>query len=688
MIKLNLYYFQNQSFISIVGSRKFKFILSLFLIILSVFIFALSAIRNYKLTIPYFNSKFDRVCFNAELPKEYKKNVSLLINDEIPLTDKEFPGEFYTDNFNEKNCNSLHVEYQFLVKNLCIEIKGSESEVKNIINNIESVIIFIGDKMYAYNNDEVQNFKTKSSDNGKFLYPPHPESTYWNVYEKSTLNYFVIEFLSVFYEWQNYIIPWILLIVGICLYPRGHVAIKSGVVLGVIFFLGYLFRFNMCTHNPFWFDELNIISIYGANFIDGLGRVFNDIGNPPLVNLIYQIFTRYDNYFELLRMFFVLIGTFGILTVYLLAKDRISKNVGLISAFICAVSLYTISYSQMCRSYIISFTFVPLFTYFLFKVFEKEKLKYYAGLILSGIILINTHLFGLVFLGLNFLYGFDYLCRTKMFNKIRQFIVSFFVIGISVVPYFMITLRKVGVFDENFKSWIVRNTFFDVISYNFGTFWIAVVLAMLCICSVLFRKKLFPDFTEKQNAFFNYLIFFIPIYYVSIFVISTWQNSFSSQYFLIIYGFTVILISIFVEMKYKFLSWMFVLVFICSQIQDTSGWFVHSYRDNDKVIEFETEKKNHFVYNMAQENLAELFDWKNNVLWLTRELYVPDNKYDETELEPIMDRLGNKNSVFLINAYFMHYVDIKKYFGDKADSKYEVSVIMTPLYPLVKISSK
>ena len=274
--------------------------------------------------------------------------------------------------------------------------------------------------MYAYNNDEVQNFKTKSSDNGKFLYPPHPESTYWNVYEKSTLNYFVIEFLSVFYEWQNYIIPWILLIVGICLYPRGHVAIKSGVVLGVIFFLGYLFRFNMCTHNPFWFDELIIISIYGANFIDGLGRVFNDIGNPPLINLIYQIITNFSIEKIVFRTVFVLIGSVGTYAIYLLGKDRISKKVGIVSSFIYAVSVLAISYSQLCRSYILSFVLALFFVDFMFKFFEENKFKNLIGLAVLGILIINNHFFGCVFLLLNFIYGFFIWAERKIFQRLKN----------------------------------------------------------------------------------------------------------------------------------------------------------------------------------------------------------------------------------------------------------------------------
>ena len=59
---------------------KFRFFFAFILILLSICLFVFYSVKNDELYIPYFHSKFQKTCFNIELPKEYKDKVSFVVN--------------------------------------------------------------------------------------------------------------------------------------------------------------------------------------------------------------------------------------------------------------------------------------------------------------------------------------------------------------------------------------------------------------------------------------------------------------------------------------------------------------------------------------------------------------------------------------------------------------------------------
>lgn len=325
------------------------------------------------------------------------------------------------------------------------------------------------------------------------------------------------------------------MIFGLALFPRSK--INLNVVFGIIFLLSFLLRYNKLDNYPLFFDEINLIFWLGGNYTSGLRGLFADWGNPPLINTIYQFVTRFSLDTIAFRTVFVVIGTIGTFAIYLLGKNRITKKVGVISAFVYAVSILAISYSQLCRSYIISFVLGLFFVYFMFNYFDENKPKNIVGMIVSGALLINNHLFGGVFLLLNFLYGICLLCKKRDFSKIKNLIISFLVICCSFLPYFYF--------------WIGNHPLSDIVAFYFGHVSFALLIGAIAVCCVFFRQKLFPHFEEKQNEFLNYLIFFIPMFTLGIYLISLWKSCFIESYFLIVYGFLIILVSTFSEIKCK-----------------------------------------------------------------------------------------------------------------------------------------
>lgn len=671
---------------------KFRFFFAFILILLSICLFVFYSVKNDELYIPYFHSKFQKTCFNIELPKEYKDKVSFVVNGYETF---DYPENKYLLNDSwlpiseEKNVNSLFAAYPFAVKDFKIKISNEQNEAQNIFDSIKCVVIFIGDKSYIFNGNDVRKFSKENKNDSVFVSVPVNDNPILNKYDKFLLNDFVVNFLSVFYLWQNYLIPWLLLIIGFSLLPRGKLRVNYGVLFGAIFLLSFLLRYNKLTNYPFYYDELIIIYCVGGHFANGLIGLFGDWGNPPLINLIYQIITNFQIEKIVFRTVFVLIGSVGTYAIYLLGKDRISKKVGIVSSFIYAVSVLAISYSQLCRSYILSFVLALFFVDFMFKFFEENKFKNLIGLAVLGILIINNHFFGCVFLLLNFIYGIFYLGRKKDFSKIKEFVITFLVIGCSFIPYLCFMIQR-GLFKYDFECWIMVHSFSFVTNFFFGSIAFAVLIGVLCIISLIFRDYIFPHFSQKQNEFLNYLIFFIPIFVMSIYLINFWKLCFVESYFLMIYGLLILLLATFVEVKDKFKPFTYIIIFLFIYFQsaNTSPLFVLSYRDVFKLLQNEAKKQN-LVYFLSKDYSAHYMD-RNNIVWLPDGVYNDYRRELDDGLEIIMDRFSeiSPKSTFFISYNLLHNEDIDKFFNNEENPNYYMSVILTPHVPVVKFEPK
>lgn len=665
-------------------NEKIRFVASICLMFVAVLIFCLSTMKNDFLYVPHFHSKFKKVCFNIELPKELKNRVTLLVND-VDLSKssdiywEEFRFEYPTD-----NCNSLGTSYFFPVESLKIKIDGNRGEAEKILKQISSSIVFVGDEFFSFDNSQISDFKRISDDKSTTVTLPDLAKNQY----KGDVNAFVVNFFSLIFGWQNYIIGWVLMFLGIFVLPRSRIKISGFCILGSIFLFGTIFRLNMCGQYPFWFDELVLTYGCGGDHLDSLYKLKNEMCNPPVTIFIYRMITCFSYDVDFFRTIFALIGYLGLFTVYLLGKDRVSEKVGLISALIAASSMYAISYSQNCRSYAFSFVIAPLFAFFMFKTFENKSFKYYLGLCLSGIIVINLHLFGSIFLFVNFIYGVWHNLKEKDYKNVVKFTGVYVLIGFSFLPFFMNTILKGHYLDSGF-TYMPNCTYSEILITNFGTIPLAVFLVGLAIMAVIFRKFAFPDYDKKQNEFLSYLIYFMFCFYIVTILISKWRGILNAHYFYIIYGFEIIFISSFIARWHRVFAYIFLLYFLSTQKFNTSFYSVMTYRDLDKVISWVADK--HKMVYPFNVNFSEFFPYKPNTLWISEEIYYSDGSYDvaDNNLQDFINKFNtSKDSVFLINTYFIHKPDVEIFFNHKYNEKYDLSLICAPYNYILKIQPK
>lgn len=81
--------------------------------------------------------------------------------------------------------------------------------------------------------------------------------------------------------------------------------------------------------------------------------------------------------------------------VYVLGRHLFDEEVGLMSAFILAISSFNIQYSQEARMYSLMLFLTLLSMYFFVRFLERSSLAISVGYMLSTVLLLYTHVFGL-----------------------------------------------------------------------------------------------------------------------------------------------------------------------------------------------------------------------------------------------------------------------------------------------------
>lgn len=160
------------------------------------------------------------------------------------------------------------------------------------------------------------------------------------------------------------------------------------IVVFVLTFIGFLFRFYNLGHNPFWVDE--VISVLAAQGLLQHGVPLLPSGQlyPRDILSTYTIATSIylfgDGEFAA-RLPSAILGTLTIPLTYFLGKKVAGKDVGLIAAFFIAFSFFEIGWSRQARMYQM-YQFFFLFAITAYAYFKVNHTVRYASLLLMGTI--------------------------------------------------------------------------------------------------------------------------------------------------------------------------------------------------------------------------------------------------------------------------------------------------------------
>ncbi len=164
------------------------------------------------------------------------------------------------------------------------------------------------------------------------------------------------------------------------------------IFLGAIILVAIIFRFSpMFWRRDFWYDEAFTGIITRMSWSEMWWMIFHDV-HPPLYYYLLKPWAGLFHYSVFgFRSFSVVFGVLSILSIYWIGKKLFSERVGLISAFLMAISPFAIQYSQEARMYAL-FGFLSLWlTYFFIQALQKSDWKNWLAWGVIGTLFLYTH---------------------------------------------------------------------------------------------------------------------------------------------------------------------------------------------------------------------------------------------------------------------------------------------------------
>jgi mannosyltransferase len=139
-----------------------------------------------------------------------------------------------------------------------------------------------------------------------------------------------------------------------------------------------------------WIAQLSLSKIVQATAADV---------HPPLYYFLLHYWMATFGTSELaVKLLSIVFGVLSIIIVYALGRQLFDERVGLVGAFILAVSSFNIRYSQETRMYSLLVLLGLLSMYFFIRLSERSTPITWAGYVISTTLLLYTHAYGLFLL--------------------------------------------------------------------------------------------------------------------------------------------------------------------------------------------------------------------------------------------------------------------------------------------------
>ena len=159
--------------------------------------------------------------------------------------------------------------------------------------------------------------------------------------------------------------------------------ISTWLLLCMIVILASILRFYDLGRESYWWDEFVTVRVAQENLLTILQG-----GRPPLYIILAHFWIKLFGTTEMAtRSLSAIAGVAAIPVLYVVGRNLFDKKVGLISAFLMAIPLFQIYYSQEFRYYSV-YVLITLISFYFFIAFLKEGRLSYLILYTLSIILL------------------------------------------------------------------------------------------------------------------------------------------------------------------------------------------------------------------------------------------------------------------------------------------------------------
>lgn len=233
-------------------------------------------------------------------------------------------------------------------------------------------------------------------------------------------------------------------------------------------------------------------------------------------------------------IFIALINIATIYLIYLVAKKWFSQSVGLVSAFLFAVSPIVIKYSNFIWNPNIMPFFALAFIYFFFEGIFNKRYQNFIYAALSFIMCLNSHYLALALLPLPGIYWLIELIKfIKTKSKyLKPFLtgtfLAFVVFTISFIPQFLFDIKHQG---QNIKALFVFFTQRE--NSSGGTINLKIYKAIPQLPTIF--NQVGTDLFSGRNLSAGWIISIIFTILIILYLISSYKKHHISKYFLVVF---------------------------------------------------------------------------------------------------------------------------------------------------------
>jgi 4-amino-4-deoxy-L-arabinose transferase-like glycosyltransferase len=349
--------------------------------------------------------------------------------------------------------------------------------------------------------------------------------------------------------------------------------------------------------------------------------------------------------------FIALLNLVTIVLIYFVAQKWFNRSVGLIAAFLFALSPVVIKYSNFIWNPNIMPLFSLLFIYFFFEAIISQKYRYFILASLSFVMVINSHYLGLALLPFPGLCWLFYLYR-QLKTKSKQFkpflknsLIAILIFILSLTPQILFDIKHNG---QNIKALInfftYRETTVSIKPYKaipqlpsifnqVNTDLLAAKNQQLgLIISLIFAVLIGVYlFTSKNKKPYFWVVF--GWYLSGLSALALYKQHIYAHYFAFLFPAVFILVAILIS-RFKFFSLPLFLLILYT-------FFIHNH------LQFPPNHQMATVQKITQSIIDKSDQKKYNFALLAKQNYDPPYRYfltqtDETKLVNLHDQITDQ----------------------------------------------
>jgi mannosyltransferase len=268
---------------------------------------------------------------------------------------------------------------------------------------------------------------------------------------------------------------------------------KNGSFLLIaILLLGLFFRLYDLGRESLWLDEAYSIKFAELN----LSQIFFlPENNPPLYYIILHWWIHLFGISEFsVRFPSAIFGFLSIFMMYKIGSELFDINVGKLSSLLMAFSLFHIQYSQEARTYSLSVLLTILSMYFFIKLLKKVSHRFLIGYVLSSILLMYSHIYGLFIIIAQNIYFIVLSLLSKEAEKLnfKKWLLIQSILIVLFAPWISIFINQVHAVQKDFwiKAPHIYSIIFSFLTYSSESRLLLLLFLMLSSFSLISYEKL------------------------------------------------------------------------------------------------------------------------------------------------------------------------------------------------------